>query len=74
MSNTEIPSLRKWVEIWKKSAPELHRIRINELMSSRVPSTVELLEDAFQSALRFNPPKPSSGLVEQQRWFMKMKE
>jgi len=39
-----------------------------------IPVTIELLEDAFQSAIRLYPPKTTSGLVEQQKWFRKLRK
>jgi hypothetical protein len=65
--------IRQWVERWNRIAVDLEHIRRKELTSVNIALMVELLEDAFQSALRFNKPKQTSGLIEQQKWFQKAK-
>lgn len=66
--------MRRWVERWKETGPLLQRIRNEELQSTDVTKAVELLNDSFEAALKLNPFKSISGLVEQQRWFRKMRQ
>jgi len=65
--------MREWAEQWRRVAPELERIREEEIRCVNVASAIELLEDAFQSALLLHPPAATSGLVEQGNVFKKVK-
>lgn len=73
MSAKKTDDMRQWVARWKNAAPELERIRKEELARVNTGRAIELLEDAFQSALISFPPLEASGLVEQQRWYMRLK-
>ncbi len=73
MENKNISAIRRWVARWKKAGPELERIRKEELAHVDVRQAIESLEDAFQSAILHFPPKPTSGLVEQQRWYKRLR-
>lgn len=73
MDNRKTEAMRQWVARWKKAGPELERIRREEVIHTDVRQAIELLEDAFQSALRHFPPGPSSGLVDQQRWYKRLR-
>lgn len=70
---TEKEMLARWVENWKEAGKELEKIRREEIRASSVQAAVLALTDAFESAIRLNPPKPTSGLVEQQKLFKKMR-
>jgi hypothetical protein len=58
-----------WVKTWQKAGEALENVRRREIRHIDTAKAILQLEDAFQSALREHPPKPTSGLVEQQRWF-----
>jgi hypothetical protein len=60
---------RRWVGAWKRASSELERLRRHELRHLDAYATIALL---CGPANYFEPPrapKPSSGLVEQQRLF-----
>jgi hypothetical protein len=61
-----------WVETWKEAGPDLDRIRQREIQAAEDRKVLALLESAFNNALRTAPPRPSSGLVEMQKWFAKL--
>jgi hypothetical protein len=63
--------LRLWVETWKKAGPELEAIRRREVAEADNVHVLALLEDAFNHAAGM-PPRPSSGMVEMQRYFAKL--
>lgn len=73
MESPDKEDLRRWADRWQKAGAELERLRAEELLHTDVCQSIELLEDAFQSALINYPASPTSGLVEQQRWFMRLK-
>lgn len=62
---------KRWVETWRLAGEDLERIRRKELRELDARRAIELLcgDADYTSAPR--APKPTSGLVEQQRWFMK---
>ena len=64
--------LRQWVARWKRVGPELEAIREREI---READTVKAVRDLFgDEELTFlPPPRLSSGLVEQQAWFAKLR-
>jgi len=68
----QIAAGRKWVAAWKSAGPELERIRREELRNLDVQKAIALLCGDFDYTVPPRAPKPTSGLVEQQRWFMKL--
>lgn len=66
--------VRAWVGTWQKAGPELENLRSAELSTMDAPAAaaLESLESAFNYAVHSLPPRPSSGLVEMQRYFAKL--
>jgi hypothetical protein len=62
---------RQWVETWRTAGPILDRIRAREMYAISTPRAVEALAGFSTYARLHCPPKPTSGLVEQQRWFQR---
>ena len=62
---------KRWVRTWKDAAPQLERVRREELRRLDSEHAIALLcgELDYKAAPRAS--RPTSGLVEQQRWFMK---
>jgi len=64
--------LRRWVDTWRHAGPELDRIRRAEIESIDTREAVrQIFEDFDQSVLE--PAPPTSGLVEQQAWFARLR-
>ena len=62
--------LRKWVDTWRRAEPELERIYRAELQAV---DTREAVRQIFGAHLPPLPPaEPTSGLIEQQAWFMRI--
>jgi hypothetical protein len=72
MEQDEMKLTKKWVDAWKRAAPELERIRRNELREVSTSQAIQNLSDAFDSCLLHFKPLPTSGLVEQQAWFRRL--
>lgn len=70
----EISSTRRWVETWKLAGPELERIRRKEIREFETYQTIAKLCGPADYTRPPRAPKPDSGLVEQQRWFMKLRD
>lgn len=65
---------RRWVKTWQEAAPRLEAIRRRELRELDPFSTIALLcgPASYHEAPR--APKPTSGLIEQQRLFSKLRQ
>ena len=64
--------LREWVESWRRAGPALEEVRRRELENL---DTQEAIRQIFGSAPAFSdlPHRTTSGLVEQQAWFAKLR-
>ncbi|MEO5925187.1 MAG: hypothetical protein ABIR70_15305 [Bryobacteraceae bacterium] len=67
------PDILRWVQTWKEAGPELEAIRREEVRVADNVKAIASLEDAFNHATRSMPPRASSGLVEMQRIFTKLR-
>jgi hypothetical protein len=63
---------RRWVQAWREAGPELERLRREELRHLDVQKAISLLCGDADYHTPPRAPKPTSGLVEQQRWFKKL--
>jgi hypothetical protein len=61
-----------WVQNWREIGPELDRIRREEIRSANTQESIRAFDLAFKAALRNQPPRETSGLVEMQRLFKKL--
>ncbi|MBM3891754.1 MAG: hypothetical protein FJ388_21780 [Verrucomicrobia bacterium] len=62
---------RRWAQAWKEAGPELERLRREDLRRLDPRRAIALLCGPADYRVPPRAPKPTSGLVEQQRWFMK---
>ena len=62
---------RRWVVTWSLAGPELERIRRKELRSLDSAQAIALLCGPADYRVAPRAANPTSGLVEQQQWFMK---
>jgi hypothetical protein len=74
MTHDEKKLMKKWVETWKRAGPILEEIRKDELRNFDYQKNKQIIDEMLQWAIDHAKPRLSSGLVEQQRWFMKMRE
>lgn len=65
--------IKEFLERWDNAAKEIASIEKGE-KSVDISTAMELLEDAFLSAVYLNPPKAYSGLIEQQKFFQRLKD
>lgn len=61
---------RRWVATWRRAGTELERIRRQELRKLDAFRAIAMLCGPADYARAPHAPRPHSGLVEQQRWFM----
>ncbi|MDZ7617090.1 MAG: hypothetical protein U1E05_08805 [Patescibacteria group bacterium] len=62
---------RRWVRAWQTAGPELERVRREELRRLDGLQAISLLCGPADYQAPPRGPRPTSGLVEQQRWFKK---
>ena len=73
MDEHEKQRVRQWIRNWETAGPLLQRLRDEAIRNTDTAAAIEALSDAYESArLHWTPPK-TSGLVEQQRWFAKLR-
>jgi hypothetical protein len=65
--------LRRWVDTWRQAGPELDEVRRSEIESADTPEAVRQLFGTGEDPIDIPPPLATSGLVEQQAWFAKMR-
>ena len=61
----------RWMQAWRAAGPALERVRREELRRLDGRRAIELLTGPADYRQEPRKARPSSGLVEQQRWFMK---
>ena len=69
----EIRRGREWVAAWKRAAPELERIRRDELRALDSYIAISLLMGPADYTVEPRTPRPGSGLGEQQRLFQMLR-
>lgn len=67
----QVANAKRWVRIWMRAGPELERLRREELRRLDPERSMEHLCGPADYTVPPRAPKPTSGLVEQQWWFMK---
>jgi hypothetical protein len=70
---TEQEMIQRWVDTWKEAGPELELIRLREVREQDNLLSLRLLARAFNHATSSQPPRESSGLIEMQRYFAKLR-
>ena len=73
MTDAEKQKLKQWVETWKRAGPMLEQFRYEELRAFRHEQNVELVAGVLELGHQFAQPRPTSGLVEQQRLFGRLR-
>jgi len=64
--------MNQWVETWRRAGLEMDLIRRREIEAADTQKAIrQLFGDS--SLVQTLPPRTSSGLVEQQAWFAKLR-
>ena len=69
MTAEEKQLARRWAQTWMEAGPQLEAIRREEIRATDTRRSIPAFDGLFERAVRDFPPKPTSGLVEQQRLF-----
>lgn len=75
MKDSKRKEIEKWIETWEKAGSALDRVKLNELRADDYYSQNQvLLNEMLQYAFEHRKLRLSSGLIEQQKIFMKLKK
>ncbi len=75
MEDSKRKEIEKWIETWEKAESALDKVKLNELRADDYYSQNQMfINEMLQYAFEHHEPRLSSGLVEQQRLFMKLKK
>ena len=67
----QIAQGKRWVQAWKEAGEAMEQLRRDELRRLDAQRAIALLCGPADYRVPPRAPKPMSGLVEQQSWFMK---
>ena len=65
--------MREWVATWKQAGAELEQIRRSEIEALDAREAIRQIFGSSAAVLRSVSPRATSGLVEQQAWFAKLR-
>ena len=74
MTATEKEALRAYVARWERASPLLQQVRDADIRAADTAQSMKIFSGSATWALTHRPATPYSGLVEQQRWFMKLRQ
>jgi hypothetical protein len=73
MERSQEDLVRRWIENWRAAGPVLENTRAEAIRRTDTAAAIEQLSDAFESARREWSAPATSGLVEQQRLFARLR-
>jgi len=74
MPDGEEEATKLWAETWAKAGPELDAVRRRELREMTHEQRIRAFAAVLEFGAKPGPPRTTSGLVEQQRLFKKLRE
>jgi len=75
MEDSKRKEIEKWIEAWEKAESALYNVKLKELRADDYYSQNQMyLNELLQYAFEHRKPRLSSGLVEQQKIFMRLKK
>ena len=73
MTELEREQTKRWIDTWAAAAPLLQQVRDADIRAADTASMIDCTAAMFRDAVLNFPPKPTSGLIEQQSWFKKLR-
>jgi hypothetical protein len=70
----ERKALEAHVARWQRAAPELQKVRDADIRSANTAEAMRIFRGSATWAIHHRPAEAGSGLVEQQRWFQRVRE
>jgi hypothetical protein len=72
-SKAERDMIRRWVDTWRSAGSELEAIRQHDAEAASAQEVVRQILEGMDSLLVVAPAAATSGLVEQQMWFSRIR-
>lgn len=73
MTEAERQLIKSRIDQWAAAAPVMQKLRDEEVRRTNTSEAILQLNDAFESAMLHYAARETSGLVEQQAWFSKLR-
>ena len=73
MRREDTERMKAWVKTWKRAGSALQRVKTEELRSEDYGKDFELIDGMLEWVVDHARERKTSGLVEQQRLFRKMR-
>jgi len=73
-TSAQTDAARRWVETWRTAGAALEEVRFRELRELDGRRAIALLTGPADYRMEPRKARPTSGLVEQQAWFMKARK
>lgn len=70
MTESEKLKTLEWIKNWQELGPMLEDLRRDSLKTLNIADAIESFDLAYKSARMHCPRRKTSGLVQQQSWFM----
>jgi hypothetical protein len=74
MKNSDRKKIKRWVETWKRAGRALDEVKRRDLREYDYFKNQTIIDEMLQWAVDNQNVRLTSGLVEQQRLFMKMRK
>lgn len=74
MTEAERQRIKERIAQWAAAAPVMQALRDEEVRRTNTGEAILQLNDAFASSLIHYPARETSGLVEQQAWFGRLRQ
>jgi hypothetical protein len=72
MTEKEQAAVQSWVNNWKETGKVMDELRRKEYKTINITNEILSLSDASEAAIKMYPPTATSGMIEMQRYFMKL--
>ena len=69
----ENDALHRFVATWQRASPLLQQVRDADIRAADTAQAMRIFSGSATWAVTHRPAVATSGLVEQQRWFMKLR-
>jgi hypothetical protein len=74
MNSDDKARIRQWIECWRRASPQLEQIKRAELRQLTDDEHCQAMDDVLELVELDDSPTDSSGFVEMQRKFRKLRE
>jgi hypothetical protein len=70
----DVKSLKNYARVWKQADSELRSIKRDEMRKDKIYQSILTLDENFTAVINSTSPSKTSGLVEQQQIFLRLRK